>query len=110
MALDTTKIKLPRSVATELINKVKDTSTIAALSPAKVETFADQDHLIFNSSSEAEVVAEGAKKGSYEASFSTVEGKRVKIVTTTRVSDELVWADEDNQLQIISSIQADQMR
>ena len=108
MALDTTKVKLPLSVVTELINKAKDTSTIAALSPAQAVKFADQSHLIFTPSSEAEVVAEGAKKGSYEQKTSIVEGKRFKVVTTTRVSDELKWADEDDQLEIISNIQTDQ--
>jgi hypothetical protein len=32
----------------------------------------------------------------------------VKVVTTTRVSDELRWADEDNQLEIVTNIIADQ--
>lgn len=108
MALETSKVKLPLSVVTTLINKAKDTSTIAALSTAQPVKFADQNHLIFTPSSEAEVVAEGAKKGSYEQKLSIVEGKRFKVVTTTRVSDELKWADEDNQLEIISNIQADQ--
>lgn len=108
MALETSKVKLPLSVVTTLINKAKDTSTIAALSTAQPVKFSDQNHLIFTPSSEAEVVAEGAKKGSYEQKLSIVEGKRFKVVTTTRVSDELKWADEDNQLEIISNIQADQ--
>lgn len=108
MALDTTKIQLPKSVVTELVGKVKDTSTIAALSPSQPQLFADQTHMIFNPSSEAEVVAEGAKKGVYEQTFTPVQGKIFKIQTTTRVSNELEWADEDNQLEIISNIQQDQ--
>lgn len=108
MPATTGKVKLPLSVVTELINKAKDTSTIAALSAAQPVTFADQTHLVFNPTSEAEVVAEGAKKGAYEIDLRPVEGKRFKVVTTTRVSDELKWADEDNQLEIIKNIQADQ--
>lgn len=108
MPATTGKVKLPMSVVTELINKAKDTSTIAALSAAQPVTFADQTHLVFNPTSEAEVVAEGAKKGAYETDLKPVEGKRFKVVTTTRVSDELKWADEDNQLEIIKNIQADQ--
>lgn len=108
MALDTSKVKLPLSVVTEVIAKAKDTSTIAALSPAQAVKFNDQNHLIFTPSSEAEVVAEGAQKGSYEQKLSIVEGKRFKVVTTTRVSDELQWADEDNQLEILTNIQVDQ--
>lgn len=108
MATDTSKILLPRSVVTTLLGKVKDTSTIATLSPSAPQKFADQAYIVFNPSAEAEVVAEGAKKGSYDLDLSPVEAKRVKIVTTTRVSDELRWADEDDQLEIISNIIADQ--
>lgn len=35
MAMKTDQIKLPVSVATEIVNKAKDTSTIASLSPAR---------------------------------------------------------------------------
>lgn len=108
MANDTTKVTLPREAVTTVINKVKDTSTIAALSPSEPQKFDDKTYLVFNPTSEAEVVAEGAKKGSYDISTTPIVAKRVKIVTTTRVSDELRWADEDNQLEIVTNIIADQ--
>lgn len=108
MANDTSKVKLPREVVTELLNKAKDTSTIAKLSPIKPQKFVDVDHMVFNPTAEAEVVEEGAKKGSYDIDLTPVVGKRVKVVTTTRVSDELKWADEDNKLEIIDNIMADQ--
>lgn len=110
MAMDTTKIKLPVSVATEITKKAKDTSTIAALSPAEPQLFLDKDYMVFNGSSEAEVVAEGAQKSSYDETLTTVVGKRFKVQTTTRVTSELKWADEDNQLEIIQNIQADQAK
>lgn len=109
MPLDTTKIQLPKSVVTQLIGKVQDTSTIAALSPAQPQIFADETTMVFNPTAEAEVVAEGAKKGVYEQTLAPVTGKRFKVVTTTRVSDELKWADEDNQLEIIENIMNDQV-
>ena len=108
MALDTTKVQLPKSVVTEISGKVKDTSTIAALSPSQAKLFRDENYMVFNPTSEAEVVNEGAKKSSYEADLDPVVGKRFKVITTTRVSNELQWADEDNQLEIISAIQEDQ--
>ena len=108
MALTLSKVKLPRSVVTHLLNKAKDTSTIAALSPSEPQKFADVDHMIFNPSAEAEVVEEGAKKGVYEQTLTPITGKRFKVVTTTRVSDELRWADEDDQLEIVQNIIADQ--
>lgn len=108
MANDTSKVVLPKSVVTTLINKVKDTSTIAALSPSEPQKFDDKTYLVFTPTAEAEVVAEGGKKGSYDISTAPVVAKRAKVVTTTRVSDELRWADEDNQLEIVSNIIADQ--
>ena len=108
MANDTTKVTLPREAVTTVINKVKDTSTIAALSPSEPQKFDDKTYLVFNPTSEAEVVAEGAKKGSYDIGITPIVAKRAKIVTTTRVSDELRWADEDNQLEIVTNIIADQ--
>ena len=110
MTMDTTKIKLPVSVATEITKKAKDTSTIAALSPAEPQLFLDKHYMVFNGSSEAEVVAEGAQKSSYDETLTTVVGKRFKVQTTTRVTSELKWADEDNQLEIIQNIQADQAK
>lgn len=107
-ALQTSGVVLPRSVATVITGKAKDTSTIAALSPSKPEIFDDETYLVFSGNSEAEVVAEGAAKGSYEQEVGNVVAKRVTVQTTTRVSNQLQWADEDNQLEIISAIQEDQ--
>lgn len=108
MANDTTKLTLPKSVVTTVINKAKDTSTIAALSPSEPQKFEEKTYLVFNPTAEAEVVAEGAKKSGSDISTTPIVAKRAKVVTTTRVSDELRWADEDNQLEIIQNIIADQ--
>lgn len=108
MALTTAKITLPTDVAVGIVNKASDASTIAALSPSTPMLFRNQDYMVFNPASEAEVVEEGAEKSSYEQTLSTVTAKRVKLQTTTRVTSELEWADEDNRTQIIASIVADQ--
>ena len=108
MALTTAKITLPTDVAVGIVNKASDTSTIAALSPSTPMLFRNQDYMVFNPASEAEVVEEGAEKSSYEQTLATVTAKRVKLQTTTRVTSELEWADEDNRTQIIESIVADQ--
>ena len=108
MALDTSKVLLPKEVATVITKRAKDTSTIAALSPSEPQLFLDKDYMVFTGNSEAEVVAEGEQKSSYEETLAPVVGKRFKVQTTTRVSNELQWADEDAKLEIISKIQADQ--
>lgn len=108
MALQTGKVLLPKEVATVITKKAKDTSTIAALSPSEPQLFLDKDYMVFSGNAEAEVIAEGEQKSSYEETLSPVVGKRFKVQTTTRVTDELRFADDDARLEIISKIQADQ--
>lgn len=108
MALQTSGIVLPKSVIPAIFTQTKDTSTIAALSPSKPEVFADETYLVFNGNAEAEVVAEGAQKSAYNESVNPVVANRATIQTTTRVSNQLKWADEDDQFRIIGAIQEDQ--
>lgn len=110
MVMDTSKIKLPVEVTQAIINKVGNTSTIAALSPSTPQLFLNEDYIVFNGAAEAEVVAEGQQKSSYEQTASPITGKKFKVQCTTRVTEELKWADEDNRLEIISSIQEDQTK
>lgn len=107
-ALTAGAIQLPKTVAAAITTKVKDSSTIAALSPQLPQLFADNVALVFDGASEAEVVAEGAAKSSYTQEVTAQTAKRVKIQTTTRVTSELQWADEDNRTEIIDRIQEDQ--
>lgn len=108
MPADTGKIVLPTDVVSAQVTKMRDRSVISALSPVKPKLFANEKNLIFNPSAEAEIVEEGAAKGSYEIDVKPVEGVRFKVVTTTRVTDELTYADEDDQLEIVSNILDDQ--
>lgn len=108
MAMTTANIVLPKSVAAAIRTKVKDGSTVAALSPKEGKLFQDEAYLIFDGAAEAEVVAEGAAKGDYDQPVAPVVANRVTIQTTTRVSKQLKWADEDDQLEIVSNIQDDQ--
>lgn len=108
MPLTTGKIALPTDVAAGIVNRAKDASTIAALSPSTPMLFRNQDYMVFSPTAEAEVVEEGASKGSYEQALSIVTAKRVKLQTTTRVTSELTWADEDNRTAIVEQIIADQ--
>ena len=107
-ALQTTQVTLPTDVSLAVVGKAHDTSTIATLSPADKLGFLDDKYNVFNGKARAEVVAEGAKKGGYEQPITPKEGKRFTVQCTTRVSKQLQWADEDDQLQILDAIQADQ--
>lgn len=108
MVLQTNQVTLPTSVSLAVVGKAHDTSTIATLSPADRLGFMDDKYNVFTGKARAEVVAEGAKKSGYEQPITPKEGKRFTVQCTTRVSKQLQWADEDNQLQILDAIQADQ--
>lgn len=107
-ALQTTQVTLPTDVCLTVVGKAHDTSTIATLSPADKLGFLDDKYNVFNGKARVEVVAEGAKKGGYEQPIVPKEGKRFTVQCTTRVSKQLQWADEDDQLQILDAIQSDQ--
>lgn len=108
--LDTTKVTLPTSVTTAIASKLHDNSAIAALSPADLLTgYTNTAWNYFQGGAQAEVVAEGAQKSAQDTTVKTVTGKLFKVQTTTRVSSELSWSNEDDQLHIIEAIQNDQV-
>lgn len=106
--LGSSKVPLPSETVGVILNKVKEKSTIAALSPAKPKKFVDESDMIFNPAAEAEVVEEGAQKAYYDNNITSVKAARITFQTTTRVSSQLKWADEDNQLEIVTNIMQDQ--
>lgn len=110
MALSTSSIVLPRDVLGTVVGKIQDESVIAKLSTPTPSIFADQSHLYFTPSAEAEVVGEGVAKTAYDQTIAPVAGKLVKVQTTTRVSQELKWADDDNKLEIVEKITEDQAK
>jgi HK97 family phage major capsid protein len=103
-AITTADIKLPLEVASEIVKKSQDTSTIQALSAAEPCLFKDIDHMVFTKEPEAEFVGEGVEKSPTPAEFTPVAGKIHKAQVTVRMSDEVKWASEDNQIQIIDAI------
>lgn len=110
MALGTSSITLPNEVLGTVVGAIQDESVIAKLSTPIPSTFEDTTHLYFTPSAEGEVVAEGAAKSAYDQEITPVQGKLVKVQTTTRVSQELKWADDDHKMKIIENIINDQAK
>lgn len=103
-ALTTAKIVLPKEVAKGIVAKSRDASVIQTLSPATPMLFKDVSHVLFTKEPEAEFVAEGGNKGSSDVEFKPIPGEIHKAQVTVRLSDEVKWADEDSQLEIIDAI------
>lgn len=107
--LNTTKVTLPTTVTTAVAARLHDNSVVAAFSPADALTGYHNDaYNYFTGGARAEVVGESKAKKAHDVAVKPVPGKLVKVHTTTRVSDELSWADADDQLAIIEAIQNDQ--
>lgn len=103
-ALTTAKIVLPKEVAKGIVKKSRDASVIQTLSPATPMLFKDVSHVLFTKEPEAEFVAEGGNKGPSDVEFKPIPGEIHKAQVTVRLSDEVKWADEDSQLEIIDAI------
>lgn len=98
------KITMPVDIVNEMTQKIKEKSFIAALVPSEPETFGNKEYVTWTEDPEGEFVGEGEAKSSSTFGMEPKEGKLHKFQVTVRMSDEVTWADEDNQLQILSAL------
>ena len=83
-AINTSNIVLPKEVAKGIIAKVRDTSTIQALSAATPRLFKDVEHMTFTTEPEAEFVGEGGQKSPTPVGFDHVPAEIHKAHVTVR--------------------------
>lgn len=98
------KVLMPRNLADGMITQARSTSTVAKLSGREPQKFGEVDYIIFNDFPKAEFVEEGAQKGSTKGGFTSVTGKPHKAQVTMRFNEEVQWADEDYQLDILKTL------
>lgn len=95
---------LPRTIADGMIQDVVTGSTVAALSGQEPMRFGNVDIITFNEAPRAEFVGEGAQKSSTTGSFDFVTATPKKAQVTMRFNEEVLWADEDYQLQALNTL------
>lgn len=103
-ATNTTNIKLPVEIAKDLVSKVADTSVIQTLSASSPAIFANRASILFTQDPEAEIVGESTQHSSQTVGLKPVDHIIKKLSVTVRFSNEVKWADEDSQLQIVDAI------
>ncbi|WP_019148785.1 phage major capsid family protein [Timonella senegalensis] len=101
--LKTSDITVPTQLIDPWLGKVKNGSTIAALSGALPMKFGVGESMTFDIG-EAEYVGEGANKGGSTITPTVKTVKPFKFQKTVRWTDEVKWADEDHQLGVISQV------
>lgn len=102
-ALATGDLELPDHIMTPWLGKVKGGSVLAALSPSEPQKFGTGKAMVFDSG-EAELVSEGGQKSSNDITKVIQSVEPHKFQKTVRMNEEVLWADEDHQLQAVSEI------
>jgi HK97 family phage major capsid protein len=84
--------------------KVQTGSTVARLSGQEPQLFGTTDYMTFTTKPKGEVVAEGANKSQSQPAFGNVSSVPRKVQVTMRFNEEVQWADEDYQLDVLNSL------
>lgn len=95
---------IPSTDLGRITERVQNDSVLARLSPERPTLFGDVGATRMTRKPRAQIVAEGAQKGSDTAGWETVTVSPVKFQTTVRMTEEVQWADEDHRLGIIDDL------
>lgn len=87
----------------DLINKVAGKSSLAVLSKQKPIPFNGQKEFTFSLDNEIDVVAENGKKSEGGLSLEPVTIIPIKVEYGARISDEFLYATEEEQLDILEA-------
>ena len=98
------QVLMPREIADGMVKKTQSLSTVAKLSGASPLRFGKTDILVFDDLPKAQFVEEGTDKGSTTGTFRSVTAVHHKAQVTMRFNQEVMWADEDYQLEILNTL------
>lgn len=102
-ALTTGDLEIPDQIFDPWLGKVRGGSTIAVLSNSIPMRFGSGHSMTFDIG-EAEYVGEGANKGPSTIVPTVKTVNPFKFHKTVRWTDEVMWADEDHQLGVVSEV------
>lgn len=90
-------------LVSDLINKVKGHSSLAVLSAQEPVPFVGSKEFVFSFDSEVDVVAENGKKSHGGISVTPITIMPIKVEYGARVSDEFMFAAEEEQINILQA-------
>lgn len=93
----------PPKIVSDIINKTRGKSSLAALCQSQPIPFNGSKEFTFNFDKEVDVVAENGAKSHGGVSMESVTIIPVKIEYGARVSDEFLYASEEEQIDILRS-------
>ena len=101
--LKTGDLTIPKQQLDPWLGKIKAGSCVATLADSIPMTFGEGEAFIFDIG-EAEYVGEGVNKSGSTVTKSSQSTKPYKFQKTVRWTEEVMWADEDHQLRVVSQI------
>src|SRR5690625_917437 len=96
-------IELPKNIAAGLWQRAQTGSTVSVLSGAEPMQFGEVSFMTFTTPPRAEYVGEGVQKSSSEVGFGVKVAQPRKVQVTLRFNQEVLWADEDYQLGVLTT-------
>lgn len=87
-----------------ITDRVQNASVLASLSPERPSLYGNVAAVKMSRKPRAQIVAEGAQKGSDTAEWAPVTASPIKFQTTVRMTDEVKWLDDDHRLLIIDDL------
>ena len=104
-SLATGSLSIPKQKLAPWLGAIRNGSCVATLSAQTPMTFGEGESWTFDIG-EAEYVGEGADKGASTVTPTTKTVKPFKFHKTLRFNEEVLWADEDRQLEVVDEILA----
>ncbi len=101
--LATSSLTIPTQLIDPFLGQIQYGSAVAALSGQTPMKFGAGSTMTFNIG-EAEYVGEGAAKGASTVTPTTKTVSPKKFHKTLRFNEEVLWADEDHQMGVVSDI------
>lgn len=105
VALATGSLSIPKQKIAPWLGAISNGSAVATLSAQAPMTFGEGESWTFDIG-EAEYVAEGGQKGASTVTPTSKAIKPFKFHKTLRFNEEVLWADEDRQLEVVDEILA----
>jgi hypothetical protein len=95
---------LPNHLVAGVWKSVQTMSAIAKLCGAEPQKFGVQQYMTLTAAPKGEVVGEGAQKSYSNPAFAPVNALTRKVQVTQRFNEEVLWADEDYQLGVLTTM------
>lgn len=102
--IGTAPFELPEELVPGVWRKAQGGSVLAKLSGAEPQKFGIKQYIKLTGTPRAEVVGESVDKSQSNSAFGPIRSVQRKLQVTQRFSQELKWADEDDQIGALSTM------